>query len=259
MKSAYVCRKNKDLSGFLELAIASTRLDRNLIAYRDFCTEWVLPFMRCKKIISAIGSVNSSSYVIETMSEVGYPEGYFDMIDRVVSFENRNLIGEWIKAQRPIIVSDISDVRSSNLDVFEFREYDLLPIALYGKIDISGYSATYFSFANIEDDGFCSLIVDCKVKMLVPILHRLFSELTEIGGANLPPVEQIELLTKAEKDVFLLLLRSYSNKDIGVLLDRSHLTVKNQAHEIFTKLDVAGRSELCNRLANARMRYRRFV
>lgn len=251
--------KNKDLSGFLELAIASTRLDRNLIAYRNFCREWVLPFMRCKKMISAIGSVNSSSYVIETMSEVGYPEGYFDMIDRVVSFEDRNLVGEWIKAQKPIIVSDISDVRSSSLEVFEFREYGLLPIALYGLIDISGYSATYFSFANIEEDFFCGLTIDCKVKMLVPILHRLFSELTEIGETNLPTVGQVESLTKSEKDVFLLLLRGYSNKDIGLLLDRSHLTIKNQAHEIFTKLGVTGRTELCNRFANARMRHRHFA
>lgn len=248
--------ENKDFSGFLELAIASTRLDKNLIEYRKFCRDWVLPFMRCKKIISAIGSVNSNSYVIETMSEVGYPEGYFDLIDRVVSFKDRNLVGEWIKGQTPIIVNNITDIRSSNLEVFEFREYNLLPIALYGLVDISGYNATYFSFANIDVDGFCRSTVDCKIKMLVPILHRLFSELTEIGGTNLPDLDAVELLTAAEKEVFLLLLCGHSNKDIGIILGRSHLTIKNQAHEVFTKLGVAGRAELCNRFAKARMRNR---
>lgn len=76
----------------------------------------------------------------------------------------------------------------------------------------------------------------------------------ELGDVLLPKLDCLDKLTAAEKDVFMYVLRGFSNKDVATLLRRSPLTVKNQVHAIFTKLDVANRRELSLMYSNARLR-----
>ena len=54
----------------------------------------------------------------------------------------------------------------------------------------------------------------------------------------------LEPLTPRERDVAQLVARGLSNREIGSLLGSSPNTVRNQLHQIYAKLGVAGRTEL---------------
>ncbi|MCG3083253.1 helix-turn-helix transcriptional regulator [Anoxybacillus sp. LAT_35] len=55
---------------------------------------------------------------------------------------------------------------------------------------------------------------------------------------------EIEQLSERERQVFFLLLKGYSNKEIAEELILSEHTIKNHINNIFQKLDVKRRSHL---------------
>ncbi|PIC05948.1 hypothetical protein CS060_02745 [Anoxybacillus flavithermus] len=55
---------------------------------------------------------------------------------------------------------------------------------------------------------------------------------------------EIEQLSEREKQIFFLLLKGYSNKEIAQELILSHHTIKNHINNVFQKLDVKRRSQL---------------
>jgi len=85
-------------------------------------------------------------------------------------------------------------------------------------------------------------------KVLPDYLKKsLFSQIIENSLKNgKPGLKHTELMTKREKEVFVLISNALTNKEIAGNLNISELTVKSHVHNILAKLELNSRLEIAN-------------
>ena len=64
---------------------------------------------------------------------------------------------------------------------------------------------------------------------------------SESSARSIPSVEQLERLTKREKQVLFWIVEGKTNGDIGKILGISHRTVEKHCESIFRKLGIENR------------------
>lgn len=107
-----------------------------------------------------------------------------------------------------------------------------------------------FVLKNASPDGFLDTI--CAVargeKVLPDYLKKsLFSQIIENSlKSGKPGLKHAELMTKREKEVFVLISNALTNKEIAGNLNISELTVKSHVHNILAKLELNSRLEIAN-------------
>jgi ATP/maltotriose-dependent transcriptional regulator MalT len=90
-----------------------------------------------------------------------------------------------------------------------------------------------------------------RVEPLEPTDHRPLALMRSAGnGATQPSSSAGDAITARERDVLSMIAQGYSNKRIARTLEISPETVKSHVKHIFSKLDVAARSEAVSRAAS---------
>ena len=147
-----------------------------------------------------------------------------------------------LKAERP-------NLRILMLTVSEYEE-DLLKALQYG--------ADGYLLKTSESDQLCdalvkvheghSVISPSMLNKLVSTMRLQANSTADAAGImsvrNVAAIQSLDKLSPREKDIFLLIAKSLSNKQIARDLDIAETTVKIHIQHIFKKLDLTSRVQI---------------
>lgn len=155
------------------------------------------------------------------------------------------IIKTWLSRQKPLAIDAREyEKYSPYIEKNSECKLDVDNLIVHGQIDISGRMATIFGFANLSSiNRRCKLLVEA----VTPYIQRAFvSTIASTGFAK----KHFDLSPK-EYEVLKWLACGRTNKEIGKILDKSDMTVRNQVHSILEKLGAGNRLEIIIRAEEA--------
>lgn len=212
--------------------------------------------------------------VLNALSDIlGYTESIFwipnkqgDLIDPILNNIEDSVISEYLEFFQPLDVLipknlsvrtdthivKVEDVMSLSNFVetnfykeffFKHQYIDKIGIYIFNKNHIVGA----IGLIRKEGDNYFSEQDRNRLRLLIKPIESAFNAYTALsyGNANEKKEEQ---LTAREREIIQLVTQGFSNKEISEILFISINTVKKHLQNLYQKLKVTNRTELCYRI-----------
>jgi DNA-binding CsgD family transcriptional regulator len=214
---------------------------KNIEDFRNFIRQTIRPLLPHGKLFCGYGDIVADQINVRYVVDVDYPAEDAAKIGLHFHIPERPMLAQWLMTQHPVFVHKTRDWHLlSTLEKQEIDDFDLGNLALHGHIDLNGKMATYFSFAQVNDQP--DLYIK-RLRVLMPYLHTALIRLDEHAK-----VAQKVDFTEKEKEVIYWLILGKQNSEIASILGKSINTVRNQIQHIFIKLGVSNRQAALMRI-----------
>ncbi len=238
---------NKPCGGASRSAVVTALESLDLVSTKDDFITWtktdfqlVLPhgaFVACVGQVLDFG-VKPLDVVSENFSDSCLKAAHFAQ-GRYHTF----MMQRWLKSGEPQMYDLSLNAAALNLGCLKaFSASGLQNIAAHGLFDIHRDHMTFFSFHKLpsppgDEQG-------KLLRLMVPAMHAALLRCIQSPAAPLaralPPRQA---LTARESEVLGWICQGKTNSEIGLILDSSPNTVKNQAQTILVKLRVNTRAQ----------------
>ena len=167
----------------------------------------------------------------------------------------RTLVKAWeARGFRPVIADARDGPCAQGPFAVELARVGATQILVHGAHDAQGRTTHLYAFACAP--GTIGARQEYLARLLTPFLHAAWMRAEVNGrtnGAEAAPAEAPPLLTAREREILGWVSRGKSNHEIGAILDRSPLTVKNQVQRVLRKLDVVNRAQAVGKALELRI------
>lgn len=213
-------------------------------------------FFPHEMLIAGVAQRHGLRVTVDRLISVGFPMDFIEAVKiRHGTFACPTL-ETWFLQGRPQLYEPGMDqsASQSGATTTEFRHYDLKNVAAHGAADLTGHSATYFSFSQIPQTPTARHAK--LLELLIPPLRRAFEQATlsseplalvnsTHAAAARHPIEWAQGfgLSTRELQILYWLNVGKNNDEIGQIMSRSRNTIKHQVSHLFAKLNVRNRSE----------------
>lgn len=233
LDSEVICSIGNEFSALVQASLGKFE---SVNDFQNFVRNFVRPILPHGALLAGLGRITFDQLNIELMVPVDYPEKHLEQIKLDTTLQDRPVIAEWLEVRKPMFIDLITaENLLSDLEKWEFEAFGLERIAIHGQIDVSGRMASYFSFSQVPGDD------QTYLQLLEAISPHLHSALMKTASAR----NQKNLVDITEKELEILkwIAVGRTNKEIGLILDKSEMTVKNQVHTLLGKLGAGNRPE----------------
>jgi transcriptional regulator EpsA len=167
----------------------------------------------------------------------------------------RILIKAWeARGFRPVIADARVGPCAKGPFAVELARVRATQILVHGAHDAQGRTTHLYAFACAP--GTIGARQEHLARLLTPLLHSAWMRAEvngRVNGKETAPAEAPAMVTAREREILGWVSRGKSNYEIGAILDRSPLTVKNQVQRILRKLDVVNRAQAVGRALELRI------
>lgn len=167
----------------------------------------------------------------------------------------RTLVKAWEeRGFRPVVADARDGPCARGPFAVELARVRATQVLVHGAHDATGRTTHLYAFACAP--GTVGARQEYLARLLTPFLHSAWMRAEVNGrveGRQAAPAAEPALITAREREILGWVSRGKSNYEIGAILDRSPLTVKNQIQRILRKLDVVNRAQAVGRALELRI------
>jgi DNA-binding CsgD family transcriptional regulator len=172
----------------------------------------------------------------------GVTEGRMDMLAKTGATSASQLVKMWCEKREPVVVTRRNALENAKEPWSRaFFDLRLNTLGVHGVIDInrSCAQASIFIFgltSPLLPDG----ELEHRLSLTIPFLQVGLSSVVHFDRDSVCN----SLLSEREIEVIKWIYYGKTNKEIGVILNVSHYTVKNHVQNVIVKLDAANRAHV---------------
>lgn len=206
-------------------------------------------------LICASRSGDPSALRAESFSIVVAQQAVFGEMFRRDATLERILVKAWEeRGFRPVIADARDGPYAKGPFAVELARVRATQILVHGAHDAQGRTTHLYAFACAP--GTIGARQEYLARLLTPFLHSAWMRAEvngRVNGKEATPAEEPAMITAREREILGWVSRGKSNCEIGAILDRSPLTVKNQVQRILRKLDVVNRAQAVGKALELRI------
>ena len=206
-------------------------------------------------LICASRSGDSPALRAESFSIVVAQQAVFGEMFRRDATLEQILVKAWEeRGFRPVVADALDGPCAKGPFAVELARVRATQILVHGIHDAQGRTTHLYAFACAP--GTIDARREYLAQLLTPFLHSAWMRAEVNGrvtGKEATPAEAPAMITAREREILGWVSRGKSNYEIGAILDRSPLTVKNQVQRILRKLDVVNRAQAVGKALELRI------
>ncbi|SFL60593.1 helix-turn-helix transcriptional regulator [Rugamonas rubra] len=189
------------------------------------------------------GRIHAGGVAIDGIVAIDYPVAHLKNICNAAGGLDTPILRRWLATREPQLFEENApwpDVPEQWLR--NFREADMRNVAAHAVYDTERCIGTYHSFHRIP--GQVGARHAELLREIVPLLHDTLCPLLSDLKASNQTDSMIDLLSRREREVLLLVGQGKLNLEIAELLFISEITVKHHLTKIFQRLGMNKRTQL---------------
>lgn len=202
----------------------------------------VHPILPHEMFLAGIGYVRRQEVIVQDAIGINYPRLYLDKLVRR-PVPAGPILSSWLRTGEPQFFDvDAPPFAVADQWLAACRRNGLRNIASHGVRDLSGATASYFTFARLHSSAAVSgrEILETVIPVLHQALTRVWRNRCPSGSVRGSP--RGLHLTEKERLILALLVDGRTNLEIAHAMARSRHTVRNQVSALFAKLGVTNRA-----------------